>query len=215
MLLFGFFLSGVVTTFIAYLLVGEPLTVVFALHAFAPVTLLPLALMLPGLWLFTTFGYDAARQAAGSDTHSMKAVLRQAPTWSNIVMLGLIGPLLEEMLFRGVILQGLLAQHPVGLSLSLGGLLFAIAHGVRKLKYRTIVGVLLGVIFLLTGSLWPCIVFHAVLNLGLMLGVAKRLRDFVLQGRETYSRNTSALISASGLALLILACVWLRIIGLA
>jgi membrane protease YdiL (CAAX protease family) len=75
----------------------------------------------------------------------------------------------EELLFRGLIQQGLaraLADFGGGHGLALGGasLLFGMAHSVTRtyLLIATVIGAYLGILLWLTGSLWAPIVTHAL-----------------------------------------------------
>lgn len=77
------------------------------------------------------------------------------------------GALLEELLFRALLLHGLLADFPAAVALPLGALLFAAAHYIRSVKrYWTFgghlaLGALLCIAFWCTGSLWLCTALHA------------------------------------------------------
>lgn len=85
-----------------------------------------------------------------------------------LVPTALFGAFVEEMIFRGVFMADLLHSNwsPVA-AVAVSGLVFAIAHYVRAVKRRwtfpghMALGVLLGVAFLDTGSLWLPAGLHA------------------------------------------------------
>ena len=78
--------------------------------------------------------------------------------------LTLLGPLAEELFFRGTILRRITRYGEVP-ALLVSGLLFALYHcNVYQLFYAFGLGVLLGGICLKTGSVWPGFLLHAVIN---------------------------------------------------
>ena len=77
----------------------------------------------------------------------------------------IMAPLTEEPLFRGIILRGLRRQHGTGGSCIVSALLFALIHlNPPQLLPAFLLGLLLAGIQLRTGSLWPCVWLHAVIN---------------------------------------------------
>jgi membrane protease YdiL (CAAX protease family) len=78
----------------------------------------------------------------------------------------LLAPVLEEMLFRGIILRGFLQQYSAARSITISALLFGVAH---LNPDQFIVGVVLGLVngwlYERTRSLWPCILLHGSYNI--------------------------------------------------
>ncbi|MDX6534976.1 MAG: protease family protein [Gaiellales bacterium] len=82
-----------------------------------------------------------------------------------LVILGLLTPLCEELLFRGLIFAALGRFAVLG-----SAVLFALAHGIPELIPPVLVaGLVLGELRRRTGSLWPGVVAHAVVNTGSIL----------------------------------------------
>lgn len=119
------------------------------------------------LFLCALFGAWLATDRLVIDIHHarrkwVKRLILLAPT-------ALFGALVEELIFRGVLLADLLRSDwlPQGASIMLGALIFAGAHYVRAVKRRwtfpghVLLGVLLCVAFLRTGSLWLPMGLHA------------------------------------------------------
>jgi len=81
------------------------------------------------------------------------------------LFIGLLTPLGEELLFRGVIANALLRYGPfIGVVGST--LIFALAHGINEVfPVALVVGLIAGEIFRRSGSVWPGVVVHAVVNL--------------------------------------------------
>lgn len=77
----------------------------------------------------------------------------------------LIAPVLEEMLFRGIILRSFLRQYAKWTAILMSAVLFGLAH---MNLYQFIVGLMLGMylgwLYERTRSLLPCIGLHVVYN---------------------------------------------------
>lgn len=89
--------------------------------------------------------------------------------WPLIFSTVLAAPVLEEMLCRGVAWQAALDLGDERLALILTSVLFAILHGanggfVLEFPHRLAGGFLLGWLRWRTGSLYPCILAHFVVN---------------------------------------------------
>jgi membrane protease YdiL (CAAX protease family) len=82
-----------------------------------------------------------------------------------VVAAGLVGPIVEEMLFRGGILRGLLRRHgPVRAVVGIA-VFFALAHREpRNFLPDFLGGVAMGYARIATGSLFPAIAVHAAFN---------------------------------------------------
>jgi uncharacterized protein len=78
--------------------------------------------------------------------------------------IALIGPVVEELVFRGVG-YALLAPYGKWVSILVTGLLFGAVHGlVVALPVLASFGILLGWLRWKTGSVYPCIALHATFN---------------------------------------------------
>lgn len=82
-----------------------------------------------------------------------------------------LGPLVEELLFRGVLLSALLGRLPVGWSVVISALLFSIVH-LPSMQWQwyalpdlALLALGLAWLRLRSGSLWPAILAHGVNNL--------------------------------------------------
>jgi membrane protease YdiL (CAAX protease family) len=81
------------------------------------------------------------------------------------LVLVLLGPLSEELLFRGLILHGFLRNYSRGRAIGMSALLFAVAH-LDPWKFLPVLvgGLVLGWWRVESGSLWPGIIGHSVTN---------------------------------------------------
>ena len=139
----------------------------------APV--LPQGLVLPGLVLLASLGVGAVYvrivTALGVDMlvpprlpHELLAE-GQARLLS-IVGVGLAGPLIEEVFFRGFLLAALV--QPLGplRAAAVASAVFAAAHAsIAVVLPLFVIGLLLSWLYLRTGSLWPPFAAHAAQNL--------------------------------------------------
>lgn len=82
------------------------------------------------------------------------------------IMIGLLAPVLEEVVFRGAVLKALVdrTQRPA-LAIVLSALIFALLHfNPAQMPHAFLVGLLLGWLCLRTGSIVPGILFHWLNN---------------------------------------------------
>lgn len=76
----------------------------------------------------------------------------------------IVTPLGEELLFRGVIANGL-NKFGAWAGIGLSAVIFGVAHGTGVIMWVAIMaGLLSGTLFRQTGSVWPSVLFHAVYN---------------------------------------------------
>jgi Predicted metal-dependent membrane protease len=87
-----------------------------------------------------------------------------------------VGPLVEELLFRGVLLSALLQRWHAGWAVTLTSLAFALIH-LPGLQYQwyalpglALLALVLAWLRLRSGSIWPAVVAHGVNNLLAVLG---------------------------------------------
>lgn len=118
--------------------------------------------------------------AALSDT------LRDAPNWwLPLVLMGLLPAFCEEIAFRGFILSGLRHLGHKWWAISISAIAFGMAHFILQQKVSAAaVGLVIGVLAVQTGSLVPCMVFHAIYN-SLTLLVAQ-LAEQIEAGKVSY-----------------------------
>ena len=80
-------------------------------------------------------------------------------------LLVLVAPLTEELLFRGLILRGLLRHYSVRKALLASAVLFTLLHANPwQVVTPMALGLVLGWWFVRTRSLTPCLAAHALLN---------------------------------------------------
>jgi membrane protease YdiL (CAAX protease family) len=98
---------------------------------------------------------------------------------STLILAVVAAPVIEEIVFRGVVLRGLLSRYKAPLAVGLQGGLFGLAHfdpirgagNIGLLLVLTVVGVVLGGAAYLLRRLAPTMIAHAILN-GLAMALA-------------------------------------------
>lgn len=91
----------------------------------------------------------------------------QFPYLSNALMLTLvlaIAPVVEELIFRGILLQRWATKWGLGRALLASSILFGLLHPNNPVGL-TLFGLAMGLLYIQTRSLWVPIVFHALNNL--------------------------------------------------
>jgi membrane protease YdiL (CAAX protease family) len=92
------------------------------------------------------------------------ALLATRDIWT-FLMVGITGPILEEVLFRGLILDGFLRRYRPGKAIFWSAFLFGLFHlNPWQFIPGFITGLLLGYIYMRTRSLIPVILVHIVNN---------------------------------------------------
>lgn len=77
----------------------------------------------------------------------------------------LIAPVFEEVLFRGLILRGLLKSRSKIQVIAISSVLFALVHGdVSRMPALTLAGIAYAVVTIESGTLWYSIIAHSAYN---------------------------------------------------
>ena len=110
----------------------------------------------------------------------------------------LLGPVLEELLYRGVLLQGM-RKYNERFALIVSSLIFGLMHqNYQQFVLGFLVGIILGAITLRSGSIVPAVIFHIIMNTTSTLqNVSLQLADYeaylgALSGDITTDMLTSA-----------------------
>lgn len=90
--------------------------------------------------------------------------LKQFPV-SSFLRVCLIAPIVEEILMRGYVLGGLQNKYGVIIALMVSSILFALLHfNLLQTLSALICGIVLGLLYINTGSLFCCILAHFLYN---------------------------------------------------
>lgn len=97
------------------------------------------------------------------------------PLWVSVLVTVIFAPVIEEILFRGLLLKQLLLRLKTPMAIILGGVIFALAHldPVRMIMVLPL-GLYLGYTYYRLQSIWPGICIHAGWNLLVVLATTSR-----------------------------------------
>jgi len=125
-----------------------------------------------------------------------------------ILKVVIMAPVIEEMIFRGVIMHGLMRNNSKFTAVFVSALLFALFHlNPWQFPATFVLGLVLGILMLRTRNIYLCILGHAINN-GLVL-ISIQYWDQIqktsfVQSDKSNQLIISALISAAALALILL-----------
>lgn len=86
--------------------------------------------------------------------------------WLSFASSVVVAPVIEELMFRGIIFAGLAKQYPLWLAAIVSSLAFAVLHGqVNVGIYTFVFGLILSWLYFRSGSLYPGILAHFINNL--------------------------------------------------
>ncbi len=149
---------------------GLPFRELYPFDPFPLAALLPLLLATFGASVACSEMDNALRRLAPVSPEQLKSMRQSAevmlrPAVAPVLLGVVVAPLAEEMIFRGLILRGLLRRFRQDHAIALSALLFAVIH-VDLYQVITVffMGLFLGWVFTRTGSLWACLLAHAAAN---------------------------------------------------
>ncbi len=92
-------------------------------------------------------------------------MFHEADFWPLVLVLAIVPAVFEELAFRGFILSGFRHLGHKWRAIVLASLLFGLTHGIlQQSLIASLLGVVLGYLAVQSGSILPCMVFHAVHN---------------------------------------------------
>src|SRR5690606_37104510 len=101
-----------------------------------------------------------------------------APLWLTLLAFAVAPAVCEELAFRGFVLSGFLRSGRMWPAIALSSFAFGLMHMIPQQVFNaTLLGLVLGLLAVRSGSLLPCIVFHAIFN-GTQVVVGRLLPQF-------------------------------------
>jgi sodium transport system permease protein len=89
----------------------------------------------------------------------------RVPLWLTVVAFALAPGFCEEIAFRGFILSGFLRSRRTWLAIGLSSVAFGAMHMIPQQVFNaTLLGLVLGLLAVRSGSLWPGVLFHFLFN---------------------------------------------------
>lgn len=118
-----------------------------------------------------------------NEVSNLQPLLQGIPAWQVALMIGVIGPLSEEFVFRGVIYHGYRRSGRLVTAMLLSSFLFGLMHmNFNQMSYAILVGVVGVLLIEGTGSIFYSILFHVCINMTNVIQI-------LIQNPETSSMN--------------------------
>lgn len=133
---------------------------------FIAVLVIALGLMYIGSYIGTVIGLLIENVApdATASTNAVQKMVFTGDMMINIVIMVIIGPVVEELLFRKLLCDRL-RIYGEGVTVAVAGLMFGLFHeNLTQFVYTFILGCLLSYVYLKTGRITITIVYHIILN---------------------------------------------------
>ncbi len=100
-----------------------------------------------------------------NEVTNMQSLFLEAPAWLLLLIVGVVGPFSEEVVFRGVIYHGYRRSGRFVAAMLLSSVLFGLMHlNFNQMSYAIVVGVVGVLLIEGTGSIFYSILFHATIN---------------------------------------------------
>ena len=204
--------SNLFIFYYAYRRAGVPLKELFPVRMFNLLVLVPVVLF---LW--------AAQNLIGEVNNALNSVL-PPPAWffelfnkifendygiyGAILKVAILAPIVEELIFRGVIMHGLIRNYSKFTAVLVSALLFALFHlNPWQFPATFILGLVLGILMLRTRNIFLCILGHAINN-GLVL-ISMQFWSEIQSTSFSQSSKSSQLIISALVAIAAIAAIFL------
>ena len=202
--------SPVFIFYYAYRKAGVKLSKLFPAKSFNALVLIPVLFF---LW--------AAQNLIGEVNIALDKVL-PPPSWfwelfnkifendygiyGAILKVVIMAPIVEELIFRGIIMHGLMRNYSRFTSVFVSALMFALFHlNPWQLPATFILGLILGILMVRTRNIYLCILGHAINNGLVLISIqySKELQNTLFfQSSKTSQVLISTLIAAAALVLI-------------
>ncbi len=102
---------------------------------------------------------------------TVKQIQYSVPLLLGLILYGIVSPLVEEIVFRGIVFNRIKRFYSVPKAVICSALLFGAFHGnLPQFVYGTCMGVLIALCYEWTGCFYAPLLFHAAANVGVFLG---------------------------------------------
>lgn len=171
----NFTITGFIFVF-AYRKANNNFKSVFALKLFNPLIILPIILILPALQYLVGILNVQVEKILPAPPWFWELFERIFDNhfgfWGVAFKVAVLAPIIEEVLFRGIIMHGLMRNYRSWYAVLMSGVLFSIFHlNPWQMTYTFFLGLLLGWLMIRTRSLPLTILVHSLNNLIVLLSI--------------------------------------------
>ncbi len=97
--------------------------------------------------------------------NTLESMTAAAPFWANLLFVGILAPIMEEIFFRKLVIDRLRRYGEI-FALLVSGVIFGLVHGnFYQFFYAAAMGILFGYVYLRTGRLRYTVILHLAINL--------------------------------------------------
>lgn len=97
---------------------------------------------------------------------NVEQIQYSVPIWLGLILYGVVSPMVEEMVFRGVIYNRVKKFYPVWKSVLVSAVLFGVFHGnILQFIYGVIMGILIALCYEWMGCFGAPVICHAAANI--------------------------------------------------
>ena len=122
------------------------------------------AFMLIGNTIGTTLNAFFAEIKGEEISNSTSELIENSPMWITVLVAVIIGPIIEEFIFRKLMIDRL-SRYGVGITIFISGFSFGLFHGnFYQFFYAALLGMLLAFITLKTGNWLYSVIMHVIIN---------------------------------------------------
>ena len=101
-----------------------------------------------------------------NEVNNLQPLLQGIPWWQLVLMIGIIGPVSEEFVFRGVIYHGYRRSGRLVAAMLMSAFLFGLMHlNFNQMSYAFLVGIIGVLLMEGTGSIFYPMLFHVCINM--------------------------------------------------
>lgn len=118
------------------------------------------------LVLFISFGFSLLPESLLESYNQFSGMLMGELTVTSIIYTVIAAPIVEEIIFRGLILSRLRKSMPLPIAIIISSLFFALAHGqLLWMTYAFILGCVLAIVDVKTDTIAISVIIHMLFNL--------------------------------------------------
>lgn len=155
---------------------GTRLTELFPVKRFNLLILVPVTLFLTGAHLFLDEINQAVNRLIPAPPWFMELFERifenDYGIYGTFLKVVVVAPVIEELLFRGIIMYGFMRNYPKMVAILVSALFFALFHlNPWQFPATFLLGLLLGWVMVITRNIFACMAGHAINNFLVLLSI--------------------------------------------
>ncbi len=144
---------------------GEKLSVLVPIHKIKLSSVFLTLVYVITLYPMVAFANTISMFFVKNAVNELSDDIMQMPMWSMLIALGILGPFVEEFVFRGVLLQTYQRTGRIIGSIVLSSVLFGMMHmNFNQFAYGAIMGAMFALLVEATGSVLSSFIAHAFFN---------------------------------------------------